>query len=192
MFLAGAVAAAASLVAIGPASATATTLLFHDTAAGTSLTVSDDDGSVPFTTPFIPDKSDVFASFNQFVVGSFTISTTISILDPGTSLVSDELEFSSLDFNNGTSRTNTFFMSNDGPPLPLDVFNPIFETGLLQTLLTAQDEQGNSFTVQFLSDRETPSVTNNSVPEPSTLALFGAALAAMGMMMRRRTARFRA
>ncbi len=192
MYLAGAVIAAASLVATGPAFATptpiATTILFHDTAAGLTFVRSTNDGSPPIIIPNLPEISDVSNGFSITVPGTFSIpEITISILDPGTTLVSDQLVFSA-----SGDLTTSSFMSNDGPPLPLTVFNPIFETGFAQTLLTAQDEQGDTLTVQFLSERDTPVVTSTSVPEPSTLALFGAALAALGMMSRRRSASSRA
>ncbi len=190
MLLAGAVTAVACLVASGPAFATATTLLLDDGPLGTTL-IASVDGSV--TTSFGPvaDHQGITNSFSAFVTGSFSFPITdISIIEPGTTLVSDDLEFSQVNLGGGNTRTIVLvFGSNDGPPINLITFNPITENGLVQTLFSTQDEQGDTLKIQFLSEGDAPGGTTNSVPEPSTFALFGAALAAFGLMMRRRTAR---
>lgn len=193
ILIAAALAAAVSLAASGQACATATTLLFDDQAAGTSLVVSVD-GSVTLATPPQADISGVANTFGEFVTGSFSIpQTTFSILDPGTSLVSDQLQFSAISLGSD-SLTISAFISNDGPPLPLDISNPIIESGLIQTLLFQQDESGNTLTVQFLSERDAPQTTTESLSEPSSFAVLGAALAALAAFgwLVGRTAKFRA
>jgi hypothetical protein len=192
MILVGAVVTVLSLVETGPAFATATTLLFDDGPSGTSL-ITSVDGTVVNTIGPVADTQGTTNSFGEFVAGSFSIPTTnISILDSGTSLVSDDLQFSTINFGNGSTLTISLFGSNDISPLSLPLSNPVTETGFLQTLFSTQDEQGNTLAVQFLSEGDAPVRATNFIPEPSTFALFGAALAAFGMMMRRRPASSRA
>ena len=192
MRLAGAVAALACLVATGPAFATATTLLFEDGPSGTTLVITVD-GTVVNTIGPTADQQQKPNTYAEFVHGIFSFPTTsVSILDSGTSLVSDDLQISTGIFAQGSTQTISFFGSNDVSPVNQPVFNPITETGLIQTLFSKQDDQGNSLDVQFLSEGDDPNVTTNPVLEPSTFALFGAALAAFGVMMRRRFASSRA
>ncbi len=137
-------------------------------------------GSFPEPNAGMPVK---FESVDGILSQFAAADRTISVLEPGSNAVSDIVTVHVAPNSDGTSDFRITLQDVEGQNL-VPGTDTLVETGLSQTVYSNTDPSGNSLTLRFASGAVVTS-TPAAVPEPMSLALFGTALLAFGIVRRR-------
>jgi hypothetical protein len=181
---------ALSLTWVGSASAISISLSFTDLVPGADIVVDGVPGlngipSLPIGVPVSVVTSPELATVTVGTQTATSTTTSVGLREPGTSLLSDRVTLQVFSLNTLPVGFQVAFESD--AETPLSGTGLIDETGLpqlaLQSSLTIPIAGSIDLTVNLQSDLENGGST---VPEPSTLLLFGSSVVGMSGALWRR------